>query len=379
MHICFICHEFPNGEVAHGGFGTFVKTISNSLLNAGVEVSVIFLHNTIHTKTIDLNGLSLYQKKMFKLPYISWLFNSILINKVIKKIHKKSPISIIETSELDLAFISKLKNINYVIRLHGGHHFFSKAENRKLNFWKAYQEKKSFSKADGFIAVSEHVRNETQNYLSFNKKKIQVISNPIDTDFFQPMSVESIPFQIVFAGTVCEKKGIRQLIRAFALVKKQFPLATLQIYGRDWFFPNGQSYTKMLQNDEILPLGDYSKDVHFHGAVSLQEIKQKYAQAHVCVFPSHSEAQGLVAPEAMAMEKCVVFTEIGPGKETIISFENGLLCNPFDIQDIADKICWVFCNPDKVKAIEISARKTVLEKYELHLITQKNINFYDAL
>jgi glycosyltransferase involved in cell wall biosynthesis len=91
------------------------------------------------------------------------------------------------------------------------------------------------------------------------------------------------------------------------------------------------------------------------------------------------ETQGLVAPEAMAMEKLVVFTNQGPGPETITNLENGLLCNPFSPLDIADKICWAFSNEEKVDVICKNARKSVLDKYAAALIVQKNIDFYTKL
>ena len=64
----------------------------------------------------------------------------------------------------------KIKNIKYVIRLHGGHHFFAEAENRGINKWKGFQEKRSFKKADAFIAVSNYVKNHTATYLSYYNK-----------------------------------------------------------------------------------------------------------------------------------------------------------------------------------------------------------------
>jgi glycosyltransferase involved in cell wall biosynthesis len=180
-------------------------------------------------------------------------------------------------------------------------------------------------------------------------------------------------------GSVCEKKGVRQLIQSFPFIKKQFPDATLEIYGREWFYPNGTSYTTMLLETEIPKIGVLAKEIHFHGLVDYNEIPNKYAKAHVCAFPSHMETQGLVAPEAMAMKKVVVFTKEGPGPETITEYETGLLCDPFNPEDIAKKINWVFSN--EAKAIEIgnNARAFILEKFSADAITKKNLEFYKKI
>jgi glycosyltransferase involved in cell wall biosynthesis len=376
MHICFLTNEFPKKGFPHGGIGSFVKTTATEFVKLNIKVSVIGINYSNNNEFLIENGIEIHRLKPTQIPGFSWFFNSIVINKTIKKVHKNHPILIIETSELGLAFINKIQSIKYIIRLHGGHHFFAESEKRGINIWKGFQEKLSFKKADAFIAVSIYVKTHTEKYLSFNNKKVELIKNPINTILFEPLNLPIIENRIVFAGTVCEKKGIRQLIQAFGIVKNKFPKSTLEIYGRDWFFKNGKSYIEMLKNVELPKLNHFAKDINFHGAVDYDNIPNKYAEAEVCVFPSHMETQGLVAPEAMAMEKNVIFTELGPGPETIINFETGLLCNPFDINDIANKIMWVFNNNEKSISMGQKARESVLKNYSLDKIVQQNLDFY---
>lgn len=141
MHICFLTNEFPKEGFPHGGIGSFVKTIAEALVQKGIKVSVIGMNYRLVNETENRNGTTIYRLKKSTLKGISWYFNSKAINKKIKEIHKQSPIDVIESSELGLAFINKIPAIKYVIRLHGGHHFFAESENRKINKWKGYQEK----------------------------------------------------------------------------------------------------------------------------------------------------------------------------------------------------------------------------------------------
>lgn len=376
MHICFITNEFPKEGFPHGGIGSFVKTLAASLVKKGFQISVIGINYSPTNESEIVEGINVYRLKKSKVKGLSWYFNSRAVDKKIREIHKKNPIQIIECSELGLAFVSKIKNIRYIIRLHGGHHFFAESENRKINKWKGFQEKRSFKKADAFIAVSEYVKQHTEKYLSYHNKPIAYISNPIDTDFFKPIITNDSDNKIVFAGTVCEKKGIRQLIQAFPLVKKEFPNVTLEVYGRDWFFPNGDSYMKMLKDKELIKLGTASRDINFHGAVPYSDIPQVYSEASLCVFPSHMETQGLVAPEAMAMEKAVVFTKLGPGPEAIENYKTGLLCDPYNPVDIAEKIIWFLSNKEEAEEMGKKARKYVITKYGLENILRQNIDFY---
>ncbi|MDX6190079.1 glycosyltransferase family 4 protein [Flavobacterium sp. Fl-318] len=376
MHICFLTNEYPKEGFPHGGIGSFVKTLAVALVKRGIHVSVIGINYTLNDETEIVDGVHVYRLKRSTLKMISWYFNFKAINKKIKEIHQDNPINIVESSELGLAFISKIKTIKYIIRLHGGHHFFAESENRKINKWKGFQENRSFKNSDAFIAVSQYVKTHTEKYLSYNGKAVAYIKNPINTTLFQPMVKEAPESKIVFVGTVCEKKGIRQLIQAFPLVKKEYPEATLEIYGRDWFFPDGSSYLQLLKEKELPQLGELVKDIHFHGAIPYTNIPVVYSEATVCVFPSHMETQGLVAPEAMAMGKAVVFTKLGPGPETIENYKTGLLCDPHNPADIAQKIIWTFDNKEKSIVMGKKAREVVLEKYGLENIVLQNIDFY---
>ena len=379
MHICFLTNEYPKAGFPHGGLGSFVKTIAESLVNKGIQVTVVGLNYALSDETENVNGVNVIRIRKSKVKGLAWYFNSKNIAKTIATIHKKNPIDIVEGAELSLAFLPKIKGIKYIIRLHGGHHFFAEGENRGINWWKGFQEKRSFKKADAFIAVSNYVKSHTAKFLSYHNKPIEVIFNPINSQLFQPLETAIEVSNITFAGTICEKKGVRHLIQSFPMVKEKFPNVILNLYGRDWLFPDGSSYIKMLQEIELPKIGNISKDIIFHGAVSYNEIPSAYAKAAVCVFPSHMETLGLVAPEAMVMEKPVIFTKLGPGPEVIADGETGWLCNPHEPKEIANTIIQVLSNPHKASEIAKQGRLSVLQQFEIKTIVSKNIEFYNKL
>ena len=376
MHICFLTNEYPKAGFPHGGLGSFVKTMAEALVKNGLQVTVIGLNYTLADETESVNGVRIIRIQKSKVKGLAWYFNSKNIAKTIAAIHKKNPIDIVEGAELSLAFLPKIKEIKYLIRLHGGHHFFAEGENRGINWWKGFQEKRSFKKADAFIAVSNYVKSHTAKFLSYHNKPIEVIFNPINSQLFQPLETAIEVSNITFAGTICEKKGVRQLIQSFPMVKEKFPNVILNLFGRDWLFPDGSSYIKMLQEIELPKIGDISKDIIFHGAVSYNEIPSAYAKAAVCVFPSHMETLGLVAPEAMVMEKPVIFTKLGPGPEVIADGKSGWLCNPHEPKEIANTIIQVLSKPQKAHEIAKQGRLSVLQQFEITKIVIYNIVYY---
>ncbi|TDQ19620.1 glycosyltransferase involved in cell wall biosynthesis [Algoriphagus boseongensis] len=376
MHICFLSQEFPRRGVTYGGIGTFLLTFSTSLIQKGHQVTVVgILGDDFIDEVIDGVRIVTFPRSQAKL--IGWWRNFSRISKFLKELHLVQPIDIIEGSELTFAFLDKIPGIPFVIRLHGGHHFFAEGEKRPINKWKGLQEKISFKKADAFIAVSEYVKSHTGKLLSFGEKPIRVINYPVSLQkFYKSDPKNTIPFRLVFAGTVCEKKGIRQLILSLGKVSSHFPEIHLEVYGRDWFFQDGKSYVQFLK-EEIDP--ELLKRVNFHGPVSHDDLPKYYEQAELCIFPSHMETQGLVAPEAMAMGKPVIFSKTGPGPETIDHRVNGWLCDPHSSENIADTIIEALSSRENLEKIGEEARKKVFGKFDPQKITELNLDYYKTL
>jgi glycosyltransferase involved in cell wall biosynthesis len=378
MHICFITSEFPKQGFAHGGVGTFIATIGKALVSQGVKVSVIGLNYTNNNENETVDGISVYRVKAFKLKGLQWFFNSLAIANTIKNVHAKHPINFVETTELGMAFLPKIKGIKYVIRMHGGHHFFAKAENRPTEPWKVFQEKRSFNKADEIIAVSKFVATETQNLLQLTNRKVTVIYNPIDTSKFYLSDASKIEkHTIFFAGSIIEKKGIRQLIQSLRYLLNDFPNVHLYIAGRDANLPGTLIPYRPILEKEID--GKLAQHITFLGVVPNQEIAKYIEKAHVCCYPSHMEAMPLAWLEVLAMGKLFVASQAGPGNEAVLDNKTGFLTNPFNPEEIANKIKYVFENSENLNHIALQARERTINEFDIQVIVKKNIDFYTSI
>jgi glycosyltransferase involved in cell wall biosynthesis len=377
MHICFVTSEFPDRDKSTGGVGTMIYTLSEALAKNGIDVSVIFLatfsENVLPVEKI--NDFYVYRINHSNWKKFSFVDNYSKINKAIAQLHSEKKIDAIETPELGLAFLKKIQGIKYVIRLHGGHHFFSRYENKKKSPWKVYQEKKSFQKADAIIAVSEFVGKMTKELVKFDQK-YSVIYNPVNTERFKPTAKPPVPGRIIFVGTVCEKKGVRQLVLGFPKVAAQFPNAHLHIVGRDWYFPDGSSYIERLKRQ----IPEIIKDrVVFVGRVPAMDIPEIIAEAEVLAYPSHMEAHPLAWLEALAMGKAFVGSNTGPGPEVVNDKIDGLLADPHNPDDIADKILCLLGDKDYAARLGKQARETVVSRFGVDKVIFDNIQFYQNL
>lgn len=374
MHIVFLTNEYPSETNAHGGIGTFVQNLARNLIHHNIKVSVVGISNK---ETIEVdNGVAVYRIKQSSIIVGKFIFNSIKIRKKLNEIHTEYPIDIVEGSELSFAFLPKSTSYKKVIRMHGGHHFFSVTLNKKPALWRSFQEKTSFKKADALIAVSKFVGETTQRLINF-KLPFTVIYNFIDLNRFKNSSKDSFEENsIVFVGTVCEKKGVKQLVEAFPLIKEKQPTAKLHLVGRDWKSKEITSYSAYLKT--MIP-SEHINDIIFHGSVSYHAIPTFLEKAHVCVYPSHMESFGLTVVEAMAMEKPIVFSAIPPFKEIITDIKSGLQCNPFSATDMAEKISLLLENKELANQLGINARIAVLEKFEITTLVTRNIQFYKSI
>ena len=202
MNIVFISNEYPTW--APGGKGTFIQTFARELVKEGHTAIVLGIGEDSKKVILEDNGVQLIRLPKPISPVARYIENFIRINKELKKIQKTTAIDIVETSELDCAYLPKKTSYKKVIRLHGGHHFFSEAEKRDINPIKGKREKKSFENANAFIAVSNYVKTHTEKYISYGTKPVKMINYPIDTAIEIPkVSVDE--HRILFAGTICEQ------------------------------------------------------------------------------------------------------------------------------------------------------------------------------
>lgn len=378
MHICYITAEYPLEGLSHGGVGTFTRLLGQKLCTNGIEVSVIRLANVKESYVLEEEGVKIYVVPEEKRFPFKFYWNSKKINATIEKIHQQNPISIIETPELGLAFLKKKQEIKYIIRMHGGHHFFAIAENRPTEWKKVWQEKRSFQKADAIIAVSNYVGEKTKELLKGINKEIKVIYNPIDTSRFYKSDLSKVvPHTILFAGSIIEKKGIRQLIQSLEFLVDDYPDLQLQIAGRDATIPGtSKPYRPVLEKvitDKI------KGNIRFLGTVPNFEMPSVIEQAQICCYPSHMEAMPLAWLEVLAMGKVFIGSETGPGPEAVKDTITGFLVNPHDPKAIANKIKYIFDNYLDIVAVGEKARKYIQEQFDIHKIVVDNIDYYKTI
>lgn len=372
MHICFLCDEYPPGP--HGGIGSLTQTMGRAMVARGHRVTVVGIYRVPHRKEDADQGVRVIRLPHSPLPWTGFIVNGARLRAALRRINDDTPIDMIEGPELGFAMLPRSFPSAKVIRLHGGHHFFAVTLGKKPRPWRSWLERRSFSRADHLCAVSHFVADVTRPLLHLGTTPIEVLPNPVDTSHFQPSPETPADGLIVFMGTLCEKKGVRQLVQALPAVLGTVPNARLMLLGRDSHDPvSGGSYAEMLRT--LLP-HEQTQRIEFAGHVGRGELPAVLARASVAVFPSHMESQGLVIVEAMASGKAVVTTGTGPGPEIVEDGVSGLLCDPHVPASIAQQIIAVLTNSDLRTRLGAAARIRAVNVFSEEALVARTEAFY---
>jgi glycosyltransferase involved in cell wall biosynthesis len=142
---------------------------------------------------------------------------------------------------------------------------------------------------------------------------------------------------ILFSGRLVPYKGILDLVKAFAIVKKQVPEAALLIMG------NGE------QKDEVEQevRGRGLTDVRLIGWPSQDAMPRYYIASDIFVLPTHMDVWGLAINEAMASALPIITTDrAGAAMDMVKDGVNGSIIPPGDPNHLARAIVSMLQNPE---------------------------------
>jgi len=226
--------------------------------------------------------------------------------------------------------------------------------------------------------------------LGFPKDKIQVCYNGVDPQKYNPETVSAEEakrirnsygikddeLMILFVGRLVGVKGIDKLIMAMPHVLQKHPKAKLVILGV------GDLQDYIVNLVRTMRLQDSVK-LNFN-FVSEEERILHYAACDMAVFPSLYEPFGIVALEAMSMERPVVVGAAGVSgmREIVVCCgeeQCGFHVDPSNPSDIAWGINSTLENQEKRKWLGKNGRKRVLEEFTWDKIAEKTVEAYEKI
>ncbi|MEM2394695.1 MAG: glycosyltransferase family 4 protein [Candidatus Bathyarchaeia archaeon] len=413
MKIIVLVYEYPPKIV--GGLGTYAAEITRRFVLMEHDVTVftmnddqgtlptreiwrgIEIHRPLHIDVSDSlpdmiaddvkkwgRGIQLFAKILV----YNYLSASKIVNELIKKEDFKYDLVVAHDwlSVISGVTIKKETGLPLVFHVH------STEKGRTLGNGSEVVssiELRGAKAADLVITVSYAMKEELVK-LGFPSEKIEVCYNGVDPQKYNPEAVKADDVRrlresygikedepmILFLGRLVGVKGVDKLVMAMPHVLQKYPNAKLVIVG----VGDMQEYLKNLVT--TMSLQDAVK-LNFN-FISEEERILHYAACDVAVFPSLYEPFGIVALEAMSMERPVVVGAAGVSgmREVVICYgeeQCGYHINPNNPADIAWGINNALESPEKRRWLGKNGRKRVLKEFTWDKIAEKTIELYERV
>lgn len=207
----------------------------------------------------------------------------------------------------------------------------------------------------------------------FGEKNIYELNNPVSEIFFDVDNTAEEEGRILFAGNICEAKGIMTILEAIKIVKNNLGKIKLMIAGG---ITDTDFYFKAIRFIEENNLG---MSVNFLGHLSNKELKEEYQKASLFVFPSQQDVAPLAVLQAMAAGKAVIASRVGGIPYMIDDGINGVLIDKKDHVFLAEKITSLINDRELRKRLGSNARKKISRDYSAEKVTDRLYGIYQDL
>ncbi|MGE3855772.1 MAG: glycosyltransferase [Dehalococcoidia bacterium] len=144
---------------------------------------------------------------------------------------------------------------------------------------------------------------------------------------------------LLHLGRLVPRKGVDNVVRAFARVRRAHPDAVLLIAGGESERPDPTLTPEIARLSEIAVEEGVSDAIHFLGQRPREEIAYWYAAADLFITTPWYEPFGITPVEAMACGTPVVGARVGGIQYTVVDGVTGLLVPPRDTDALAAAVC----------------------------------------
>lgn len=166
-----------------------------------------------------------------------------------------------------------------------------------------------------------------------------------------PEQGSSRPFKVLYLGSLVVRKGLIYLFEALDLLQIPEELLEIRFIGH--------------VSDELKPVIDRRRRPNwkFFGHIPQSELPQVIASCDVAVQPSLEEGLSMVIPQMMGCGVPVIATTNTGGMDIIQGGETGFIVPIRAPEAIAEKIMYVYNNPEIHAAMKIKAAASVRERF----------------
>ncbi len=251
-----------------------------------------------------------------------------------------------------------------------------------------------YRRADALAAISHAIEREALE-AGVSPDRLHYLPNPVDAARFAPPSqderralrerlgVSPTAVVAVFVGRLSREKGVVELVKAWGLARPKARLVIVgpAMPGHPWDVSlEAKALAARLQAPEDPPeTHGLPPDVRFMGGLPAEEVAAWLRAADFAVQPSHFEAMGLAAAEAMAAGLPVIASDTGGYRDFIRDGENGLLVPPRDVDALAAAITRLSADRPMRVRLGADARATAVSQFDEGVVLERFGQLIDGL
>lgn len=230
---------------------------------------------------------------------------------------------------------------------------------------------------DRVLAVSEEVRTYCLQHDGLPPQKVQTLYNGIEFDPVQAaasrgeLGCAGASHVIITTANVRRIKGLDVLLRAAAMVQREFPRAVFLIVGGVL----EPEYFRGLE-DLIRSLA-LSDTVKFLGARN--DVMPLLAASDVFCLPSRSEGFSNALVEAMACGLPCVATRVGGNAEALADGESGFIVDSDAPEPLAERLLALLRDPELRRRMGQRGRETAEHRFSAHGMITQLTDIYDEM
>ncbi|HYY07306.1 MAG TPA: glycosyltransferase family 4 protein [Actinomycetota bacterium] len=186
----------------------------------------------------------------------------------------------------------------------------------------------------------------------------EAIANGIDVDRSSTGPKDDPPL-IAFVGTVCERKGLIDLLGALTELRGDgAPPFRVEIVG-----DASQEGPGVFERVRAAYADAGADDVTFRGALAREDVDDVLARASIFCLPSHWEGLPISLLEAMAAETAPIATRVGEIPAMLDEGKAGVLVAPHDVPGLAAAIDGLLRDRDRRSGLAAAARRRARDVY----------------
>jgi phosphatidylinositol alpha-mannosyltransferase len=226
--------------------------------------------------------------------------------------------------------------------------------------------KRSIQSLDHCFAVSKPAKEFMD--VAFNVDG-SILPNPINYTFFHSFKRQKkTKKQIVFVGRFEERKGVRELVKAYSKIPQNLRDTTeLTMISK------GPLHDEVKKSSKNLNL-----NISFPGFVSENEKAQTLASADIAVYPSISgESFGIVLTEAMAAGAGVTLGGNNPGYSSVLGDWPNALFDPKNIPTFTETLVR-YITDGKLRDAVGTKQHEAVKQYDVELVVNKLLETYQS-